>query len=579
MQMRGVGTEKHLEVKEARDNTQLKTFTRWWAAELAGHHTLAEGSLAKALASGVPGIVLLEQLTSTPFKSYHAEPGDSRIKIIENQHIFLERVKELGIQLTNISAEDLADGKQTLVLGLTWKLITHFSGGMLGEAGGIELLGWLRRNIASVAPSVEVTSWNDSLADGLVLCALLHAYDPTAIPNLASLQPANAASNLELAFTVAQERFGCPRLLDPSDLMMGAGGGGDEEAVDVRSLMTYVVKLRQALRRHAHQSIADAAKAIDALELEASELAQWARAAVRKLEAEQVKLGDRDAVASSPEERKARVEMAERMYDELATAFRAGEKATKLSVRSGISERSDEAKRTLTAAARTTFDHGEALDGVGGGGRSEAETAGARVAAMLSLIDDAFRSLEEAEQAYESSLLNILTHKRTDLLLAQAEADGSELTQWASAQAAMMSGASAGVSAADAKDVPIASLLAASAALLAFASESEQRAQAVAAVDSSLQEVAKRRAEEGREAADVAGWRGVLDAEWSRSVAAASELRRRVGVASKWQAEQARVLSRQWAEGEAALARCLPEDAELIRPEKLEEGPLSCLVM
>ena len=91
--------------------------------------------------------------------------------------------------------------------------------------------------------------------------------------------------------------------------------------------------------------------------------------------------------------------------------------------------------------------------------------------------------------------------------------------------------------------------------------------------------VAKRRAEEGREAADVAGWRGALDGEWSRSVAAAAELRRRVGVASKWQAEQARVLSRQWAEGEAALARCLPEDAELIRPEKLEEGPLSCLVM
>ena len=45
----------------------------------------------------------------------------------------------------------------------------------------------------------------------------------TAIPNLASLQPANAASNLELAFTVAQERFGCPRLLDPSDLMMARG--------------------------------------------------------------------------------------------------------------------------------------------------------------------------------------------------------------------------------------------------------------------------------------------------------------------------------------------------------------------
>lgn len=118
-QMRGIGTEKHLLAKRAHDDTQLKVFTRWWAAELPTSHALPEGGLAQAISDGVAGIVLLEQLTKTPFKpgSFHADPAGNRIKIIENHNTFLDRVKELGVQLTNISAEDLADGKQTLVLG------------------------------------------------------------------------------------------------------------------------------------------------------------------------------------------------------------------------------------------------------------------------------------------------------------------------------------------------------------------------------------------------------------------------------------------------------------------------------
>ena len=100
-QMRGVGTEKHLLAKRAHDDTQLKVFTRWWAAELPTSHALPEGGLAQAISDGVAGIVLLEQLTKTPFKpgSFHADPAGNRIKIIENHNTFLDRVKELGVQL------------------------------------------------------------------------------------------------------------------------------------------------------------------------------------------------------------------------------------------------------------------------------------------------------------------------------------------------------------------------------------------------------------------------------------------------------------------------------------------------
>ena len=77
---RGHGTEKHLLAKEAHDKAQLKTFERWWNSELPEGASLGDGGLAKAVSSGVPGILLLEQLTGTPFKTYNASPGDNRIK-------------------------------------------------------------------------------------------------------------------------------------------------------------------------------------------------------------------------------------------------------------------------------------------------------------------------------------------------------------------------------------------------------------------------------------------------------------------------------------------------------------------
>ena len=74
--------------------------------------------------TGVVPMVLLTQLTGQELKYTHNPP--TRIKCIENLTLFLKAIKGLGVQLTNITAEDICDGKRTLILGLTWKLISHF---------------------------------------------------------------------------------------------------------------------------------------------------------------------------------------------------------------------------------------------------------------------------------------------------------------------------------------------------------------------------------------------------------------------------------------------------------------------
>jgi len=561
---RGHGTEKHLIAKEAHDKAQLKTFERWWNSELPDGSSLGDGGLAKAVSSGVPGILLLEQLTGTPFKSYNATPGDNRIKIIENQSIFLQRVRELGIQLTNISVEDLADGKQTLILGLTWKLIAHFSEGMLTDAGGADLQAWLRGNLHKYSPQVSVTSWSESLNDGMALCALLHSYDPHAIPNFSELTPDNAQANLDLAFTVAKDKYGCPRLLDAADLIEGTGD--DDEKVDVRSLQTYVLKLRQALRRHAEKSLEEAAAKLEALEAEGAALVAWAEEAGSRLAAASSECTASRANASTPEERRKAMESADALHEALSSSFQKVEKAGKAAGKASLLEGVEQLRYVFSDEAKR-FDHGMPLSV---GGSLQAAPAEERLRGLTAKVDAAWTSLEQVEVSYEAALLSILTYKHTDLMLAAAETEAGALSTWASAQAAALKSACI-------DDVAtVSSCVASSEALAAFASAVAAHGERTAALDAQLTTVATRRADEGREPAPTP-WREELSVAWGAMLENAAAARRSVGAASKYQIAQAKLLAERWAEMEAPLAACLPADAELVGPPP-PEGQ-ACAIM
>ncbi|CAF4652958.1 unnamed protein product [Rotaria sp. Silwood1] len=80
------------------------------------------------------------------------------------------------------------------------------------------LLRWCQAQVADY-PNVSVTNLSSSWSDGLAFCALTHHFFPDAF-DFNSLSPANRKENFELAFRIAEERAGVPRLLDVSDMLI-----------------------------------------------------------------------------------------------------------------------------------------------------------------------------------------------------------------------------------------------------------------------------------------------------------------------------------------------------------------------
>jgi len=226
---------KAASMREAQDAQQLKTFTRWWNSVLKPRGVKIE-DLVVEVSPGVNPIMLYEELSGTLVKKYSKKPP-SRFQKLENQNIFLKSLKEKGIRLVNIGAEDLVDSNRTLICGLTWTLILRYEIQKYG-ANESELLRWVKACTAGYK-GVNITTWGDSFNDGLAFCALLHKHDENVLNYDKNSDPKKALGNLDTAFTAAEKRWDVPRLLEPEEL---AG----PDPTDEKSVITYVAKLRQA---------------------------------------------------------------------------------------------------------------------------------------------------------------------------------------------------------------------------------------------------------------------------------------------------------------------------------------------
>ena len=136
---------------ERYDSIQLKTFTRWWNMYLKERQLKLE-DLCEDIRSGVPGIVLLEALTSTTGTKYNKKPK-SQFQKLENHSTFLNVLKAQGVKLVNIGAEDLHDGKKKLVLGLTWTLILKYEISKFGIDENM-ILKWVRLRVGDIEVTV-----------------------------------------------------------------------------------------------------------------------------------------------------------------------------------------------------------------------------------------------------------------------------------------------------------------------------------------------------------------------------------------------------------------------------------------
>ncbi|KAG0666842.1 hypothetical protein C6P46_003552 [Rhodotorula mucilaginosa] len=202
--------------------------------------------LGTDFSDGTRLIQLVEVLTDSSLGRYNLHPYH-RVQKMENAVKALERIKEMGVHLTNIGPEDVVDGNRKLILGMIWSLVLRFSIADINEEGSHAkegLLLWCQRKTAPY-DEVDVKDFARSWQDGLAFCALIHRHRPDLLDyDSLSKSQASAAENLTKAFSVAAEHLGIPQLLDVEDVCA-------TRRPDERSIMTYVAQFFHAFSSRA----------------------------------------------------------------------------------------------------------------------------------------------------------------------------------------------------------------------------------------------------------------------------------------------------------------------------------------
>ncbi|WVR05610.1 hypothetical protein IAU60_002632 [Kwoniella sp. DSM 27419] len=213
---------------------QARTFCKWLNKQLESQGLNPMTDLVKDFSNGVK---LIQEIMSEETLGRYVKSPTMRVQKAENAAKALNFIRNKGIKLTNIGPEDIVDGNLKLILGMIWTLILRFTIASITEEGLSAkdgLLLWCQRKTSPYAPDVDVQNFKRSFADGLALCALIHRHRPELL-DYHALDKTDKRTNTELAFRVAEEQLGIPRLLEVKDLC-------DVEVPDERSVMTYVAE-------------------------------------------------------------------------------------------------------------------------------------------------------------------------------------------------------------------------------------------------------------------------------------------------------------------------------------------------
>ncbi|KAM4665780.1 calmin [Amazona ochrocephala] len=256
-----------------RENVQKRTFTRWINLHLGKcKPPLKVKDLFVDIQDGKILMALLEVLSGQ--KLMHEYKSSShRIFRLNNIAKALKFLEDSNVKLVSIDAAEIADGNSSLVLGLIWNIILFFqikeltgnlnrnssSSSLSSGPSGPEsdtshpstpsvernmsitvkdqrkairaLLIWVQRKTRKYG--VAVQDFTSSWRSGLAFLAVIKAIDCTLVDMKQALEK-SARENLEDAFSIAQNKLGVPRLLEPEDIMV--------ESPDEQSIVTYVAQ-------------------------------------------------------------------------------------------------------------------------------------------------------------------------------------------------------------------------------------------------------------------------------------------------------------------------------------------------
>ncbi|BGP20152.1 hypothetical protein JCM10213_000763 [Rhodosporidiobolus nylandii] len=230
------------------EDVQNRTFCKWLNARLEPNGFPPVDDVGRDFSDGTRLIQLVSVLTQEPAKRFNHAPN-LRVQKMENANQALAKIKEMGVHLTNIGPEDIVDGNRKLILGMIWSLVLRFAIADISEEGSHAkegLLLWCQRRTAPYE-EVDVKDFTRSWQDGLAFCALIHRHRPDLLDYNSLPKDQlhdSAASNLALAFKVAEEHLGIPQLLDVEDVC-------GTRRPDERSIMTYVAQFFHAFSSRA----------------------------------------------------------------------------------------------------------------------------------------------------------------------------------------------------------------------------------------------------------------------------------------------------------------------------------------
>ncbi|XP_051662396.1 calmin [Manacus candei] len=255
-----------------RENVQKRTFTRWINLHLGKCKPplkvkdlfidIQDGKILMALLEVLSGQKLMHEYKSSTHRIFRLNNIAKALKFLEDSNV----------KLVSIDAAEIADGNSSLVLGLIWNIILFFqikeltgnlnrnssSSSLSSGPSGPEsdtspstpsvernmsitvkdqrkairaLLIWVQRKTRKYG--VAVQDFTSSWRSGLAFLAIIKAIDCTLVDMKQALEK-SARENLEDAFSIAQNKLGVPRLLEPEDIMV--------ESPDEQSIVTYVAQ-------------------------------------------------------------------------------------------------------------------------------------------------------------------------------------------------------------------------------------------------------------------------------------------------------------------------------------------------
>ncbi|NWU67450.1 CLMN protein, partial [Pterocles burchelli] len=224
---------------------------------------IQDGKILMALLEVLSGQKLMHEYKSSTHRIFRLNNIAKALKFLEDSNV----------KLVSIDAAEIADGNSSLVLGLIWNIILFFqikeltgnlnrnssSSSLSSGPSGLEsdtshpstpsvertvsvtvkdqrkairaLLIWVQRKTRKYGVAVQdfASSWRS----GLAFLAIIKAIDSTLVDMKQALEK-SSRENLEDAFSIAQNKLGVPRLLEPEDIMV--------ESPDEQSIVTYVAQ-------------------------------------------------------------------------------------------------------------------------------------------------------------------------------------------------------------------------------------------------------------------------------------------------------------------------------------------------